>query len=61
MSGAVAAAGKYANALGFDGLNDWVSGHDSDSLDLTTGMTLMAWVMTPSVWTHLAVTYDRTT
>ena len=37
-------SGKYRGALSFDGLNDLVSIADSGSLDLTTGMTLEAWV-----------------
>jgi concanavalin A-like lectin/glucanase superfamily protein/Big-like domain-containing protein/glucose/sorbosone dehydrogenase/Calx-beta domain-containing protein len=36
--------GRYGNALSFDGINDWVTVGDSNSLDLTTGMTLEAWV-----------------
>ena len=36
--------GKYGNALSFDGVNDWVTVADHNSLDLTTGMTLSAWV-----------------
>ena len=36
--------GRYGNALSFDGVNDWVTVNDSSSLDLTTGMTLEAWV-----------------
>jgi hypothetical protein len=36
--------GRYGKALQFDGQNDWVTVNDSDSLDLTTGMTLEAWV-----------------
>src|SRR5919197_1558180 len=44
-SGAVATdGGKYGGALSFDGVNDWITVNDSNSLDLTTGMTLMAWV-----------------
>ena len=38
------ASGRYGGALSFDGLNDLVSIADSNSLDLTTGMTLEAWV-----------------
>jgi hypothetical protein len=30
--------------LNFDGANDWVTIADHNSLDLTNGMTLMAWV-----------------
>lgn len=37
-------AGKYGNALNFDGTNDSVGVADSNSLDLTTAMTLSAWV-----------------
>ncbi|PKH40185.1 Glucose/arabinose dehydrogenase, beta-propeller fold [Nocardioides alpinus] len=36
--------GRYGGALVFDGTNDMVSVADSASLDLTTGMTLSAWV-----------------
>lgn len=38
------AAGKYGSALQFDGTNDYASILDSNSLDLTNGMTLEAWV-----------------
>ena len=37
-------AGKYGPALVFDGNNDLVNINDDNSLDLTTGMTLEAWV-----------------
>lgn len=36
--------GKYGGALTFDGVNDFVNVPDANSLDLTTGMTLSAWV-----------------
>ena len=39
------AQGRFGNALSFDGLNDWVTVNDAAaSLDLTTGMTVEAWV-----------------
>ena len=38
------ATGRYGNALSFDGVNDWVTVPDAPSLDLTSGMTLEAWV-----------------
>ena len=38
------AAGKYGSALGFDGTNDWLTVADAPELDLTTGLTLEAWV-----------------
>ncbi len=36
--------GKFGRALSFDGTNDRVDVPDAASLDLTTGMTLEAWV-----------------
>ena len=41
-------SGRFGSALSFDGVNDWVTVPDANSLDLTTGMTLEAWVR-PSV------------
>ena len=41
--------GKYGKALQFDGVNDWVTVNDSASLDLSTGMTLEAWVYPQSL------------
>ncbi len=37
--------GKFGGALSFDGVNDLVTVADANSLDLTTGMTLEAWVL----------------
>src|SRR5205814_6427116 len=36
--------GKFSNGLRFDGISNWVTVNDSDSLDLAGGMTLEAWV-----------------
>ncbi|HVQ58803.1 MAG TPA: LamG-like jellyroll fold domain-containing protein [Solirubrobacterales bacterium] len=45
ISGATSnAGGKFGRALSFDGVNDKVDVLDANSLDLTTGMTLEAWV-----------------
>jgi hypothetical protein len=45
-------AGKIGRAIDFDGVDDYVSVADANSLDLTTGMTLEAWVQldTASPW-----------
>ena len=37
-------AGRFGQALTFDGINDWVTIADATDLDLTSGMTLEAWV-----------------
>ncbi|HEX5782201.1 MAG TPA: PQQ-dependent sugar dehydrogenase, partial [Solirubrobacteraceae bacterium] len=39
-----AAMGRFGTALSFNGTSSWVTVPDSPSLDLTTGMTLEAWV-----------------
>ena len=45
ISGATrAATGRFGRALSFDGVNDWVTVPDANSLDLTTGITMSAWV-----------------
>lgn len=44
LSGPAWAAGKTGGGLSFDGTNDSVTVPDASSLDLTTGMTLEAWV-----------------
>jgi concanavalin A-like lectin/glucanase superfamily protein/fibronectin type III domain protein len=57
ISGATwTSSGRYGKALFFDGSNDWVTIADAASLDLTSGMTLEAWVyptVTPSGWRTL--------
>jgi hypothetical protein len=44
----VAGGGRYGSALSFDGVDDWVSVPNNAALNLTSGMTLEAWVK-PSV------------
>jgi glucose/arabinose dehydrogenase len=38
------ATGRYGKALTFNGSSSWVTVNDASSLDLTTGMTVEAWV-----------------
>ena len=50
--------GKFGNALNFDGISNWVTVNASNSLDLTTGMTLEAWVyptVPPLTWTSVLI------
>ncbi|HXH12479.1 MAG TPA: LamG-like jellyroll fold domain-containing protein [Alphaproteobacteria bacterium] len=55
ISGATwTSSGRFGKALVFDGVNDLVTVNDAPSLDLTTGMTLEAWVY------PTATTYWRT-
>ncbi len=42
-------SGMYGGALSFNGTNSWVTIPDTASLDLTTGMTVEAWVDPSSV------------
>ena len=44
ISGATWVPGIFGQALAFNGSNSWVTINDSNSLHLTTGMTLEAWV-----------------
>ena len=53
--------GRFGGALSFDGVNDWVTVNDSAALDLTTGMTLEAWVRPASLTTvRMVVLKERT-
>jgi hypothetical protein len=63
ISGATSnASGKYGRALSFDGTNDKVDVPDAASLDLTTGMTLEAWVKpTTNVGWRTAILKERGT
>ena len=44
-------SGRFGSALTFDGINDWVTVSDTDALDLTTGVTMSAWVNPAAVGT----------
>jgi hypothetical protein len=53
-------AGKYGSALSFDGRNDVVTIKDSGLLDLTSGLTISAWVYpTTSGGTRTVVLKER--
>ncbi|HZL92980.1 MAG TPA: LamG-like jellyroll fold domain-containing protein, partial [Vicinamibacterales bacterium] len=54
-------AGRFGNALQFDGSNDRVNVADAASLDLTTGMTLAAWVYPTSATGWRAVVMKEAT
>jgi beta-lactam-binding protein with PASTA domain len=59
------AAGKIGRALSFDGVNDWVTVNDTTAskIDLTSGMTLEAWVRPTSAlsgWESVVIK-ERTT
>jgi hypothetical protein len=50
ISGATwTSTGKFGAALSFDGIDDWVTVADAAALDLTTSMTLEAWVFPTAV------------
>ena len=42
-------SGKYGSALSFDGVNDLVTVNDANTLDLTSAMTLEAWVFPTAI------------
>src|SRR5262249_49810064 len=42
-------SGKYGSALSFNGVSDWVTVNDANTLDLTNAMTMEAWVRPSSV------------
>jgi RHS repeat-associated protein len=44
LTGASRVDGRFGKSLEFDGTDDWVTVADANQLDLTTGMTLSAWV-----------------
>ncbi|MEW5976923.1 MAG: LamG-like jellyroll fold domain-containing protein, partial [Acidobacteriota bacterium] len=53
-----AAVGRFGKALSFDGSTSWVTINDANWLDLTTGMTLEAWVyptVVPTGWQNILV------
>ncbi len=41
--------GRYGNGMKFDGVNDWITVQDSESLQLSGGYTLEAWVNPGSI------------
>jgi hypothetical protein len=57
VEGPAWAPGFYGTGLRFDGINDWVTVNASASLNLTTGLTLEAWVnpTAAAAWRAVAV------
>ena len=53
-------SGKFGPALNFDGTADYVNVTDDNSLDVTTGLTLSAWIKTTwnSIGTKQIITKD---
>jgi hypothetical protein len=52
------ASGRYGSALTFNGTNNQVTVNDANSLDVTTGMTMEAWVyptVAPSGWRGIVI------
>src|SRR6185436_6082513 len=49
------ASGKYGAAILFDGINDFVNINDANSLDLTNGMTIEAWINPTSLTDYKSV------
>ncbi len=43
--------GRIGGALNFDGVDDWITVPDSNSLDIRTGMTISAWVRPDAIGT----------
>jgi hypothetical protein len=52
-------AGRFGGALSFDGVNDWVTINHSATLDLSTGMTIEAWVKPASSSGWRAILYKE--
>ncbi len=49
ISGATWTSGLFSGALSFNGINSWVTVNNSASLNLTTAMTLEAWIKPTSL------------
>jgi len=49
-NGPVWTTGKYNSALSFDGIDDYVNVGNDPNLQITSAITLEAWIKTPSYW-----------
>jgi hypothetical protein len=60
ISGATwTSGGRYGKALSFDGVSNWITVNDSASLDLTTNMTIEAWINPASTTGWRSVIYKE--
>jgi hypothetical protein len=60
LSGATrTASGKFGGAVSFDGIDDFVTVPDAAKLDLSTGMTLEAWVYPTQVTGYHSVLFKE--
>jgi len=64
ITGATWTTGRFGTGLSFDGINDLITIADAPDLDLSTGMTLMAWVRPTAhgagVWRNVVIKEDAT-
>ncbi|MHA2253749.1 MAG: LamG-like jellyroll fold domain-containing protein, partial [Candidatus Kariarchaeaceae archaeon] len=54
-AGPVWTSGQVGNALSFDGVDDYVEIPDSNNLDITGELTLMAWVKRDTIGTNMEI------
>jgi hypothetical protein len=59
ITGATWTAGRYGSGLTFDGVGNWVTIENAPALDLSTGMTLEAWVRPASTTGWQSVLYKE--
>jgi PKD repeat protein len=58
IKGPIRSTGVFGQALIFDGIDDWVAVNDSISLDLSTDLTLEAWVYPQAIQTSSIISKE---